>query len=401
MKEVIKARWILPMGAPPLENGVVEIVDGRIVKLASAKKETGPVDEDLGEVIVLPGLINAHCHLDYTGMRGAIPPQKDFSEWIRRINALKKEEDPVRAIGLGLGELRRSGTTSVVNIESYLDAPVQVPPSDLRVWWMGELMDIRVSGDVVAVADAMRRADEVHRHPGGGWGLSPHAPFTASAGLYQSVSRFCRAQKRPWTTHLAETEEEFAMFADASGPLYEFLRDLGRPMVDAGGATPVERLLEADGLPPGGILVHMNILADSDYEVLARRKHGDFSVVHCPNCHDYFSRPKFEIERWRKMGVPVCLGTDSLASNWTLNLFEEMRTLRRSHPGLAAVEILEMVTRNPARALRAVGRLGEISVGAQADLIAIPYDGGIEGVFDAVVDNRSEVQWMRVAGKRC
>lgn len=401
MKEVIKARWILPMGAPPIENGVIEMIDGRIVRVEPAKEEVRSGDEDLGEVIVLPGLINAHCHLDYTGMRGAIPPQKDFSQWIRRINALKKEEDPVRAIALGLAELRRWGTTSVVNIESYLDAPGQVSSSPLRVWWMGELLDVRLPCDVTAVAEAMRQAHEVHRHSGGGWGLSPHALFTASPGLYQAVAQFCRTEERPWTTHLAETEEEFAMFADASGPLYEFLRDLGRPMEDAGGSTPVERLLEIGGLPPGGLLVHMNFLAESDYELLAKGEPGDFSVVHCPNCHDYFSRPKFALERWREMRVPVCLGTDSLASNSVLNLFEEMRALRRSHPGLPPVEILEMVTRNPARALGAVGRLGEISVGAEADLIAIPYAGGIDDVFDAVVENRSEVAWMKVAGKGC
>jgi cytosine/adenosine deaminase-related metal-dependent hydrolase len=152
----------------------------------------------------------------------------------------------------------------------------------------------------------------------------------------------------PWTTHLAETDEEFEMFVKASGPLHDFLWELGRGMHDVGGITPVARLFNDHAVPRGGILAHMNCLADSDYKLLASFAR-DIAVVHCPKCHEYFGRPPFELERFRSIGISVCLGTDSLASNTSLNLFEEMRHLRRNFPHISSPEILDMVTRRPAR----------------------------------------------------
>ena len=161
----------------------------------------------------------------------------------------------------------------------------------------------------------------------------------------------------PWTTHLAETEEEFEMFVRASGPLYEFLKELGRGMHDVGGITPVARLLGDHAVPRGGILAHMNCLADSDYRLLASCA-KDIAVVHCPKCHEYFGRPPFELDRFRSVGISVCLGTDSLASNTSLNLFEEMRHLRRNFPHISSPEILDMVPAPPGAGHWPVGRVG-------------------------------------------
>jgi len=143
----------------------------------------------------------------------------------------------------------------------------------------------------------------------------------------------------------------------------------------------------------------MNCLADSDYELLADRA-GDIHIVHCPNCHEYFERPRFELERLLEIGVPVSLGTDSLASNKALNLFDEMRQLHRTHPAVSAKDAVEMITLKPARAIGLPGKLGEISKGALADLIAIPYGGAADDVYEAVRANREKIAWMLVNGQR-
>jgi cytosine/adenosine deaminase-related metal-dependent hydrolase len=106
------------------------------------------------------------------------------------------------------------------------------------------------------------------------------------------------------------------------------------------------------------------------------------------------------LDRFRSLGISVCLGTDSLASNTSLNLFEEMRLFRRNFPQVSPQEILDMVTRRPAKAIGMSGELGEITKGAIADLIAVPYSGSIDRVFDGVIGNRSPVSWMMVAGRR-
>lgn len=357
--------------------------------------------EDLGDQILMPGLINAHCHLDFTVMRGAILQQESFSHWVRRINDLKRtltDEDYLLSISNGFAELRRWGTTTVFNIESFPELMVQVPPPPIRAWWFYELIDVRNrihTEDVVAGALTF-----FEKHPNwlGGFGLSPHAPYTTSNALYKLAKFCCEKYAMPWTTHLAETDEEFEMFVSASGPLHDFLKGLGRGMHDVGGITPVARLFLDRLVPRGGILAHMNFLSDQDYELLASQA-KTITVVHCPKCHEYFGRPPFELDRFRSIGVPVCLGTDSLASNTSLSLFEEMRHVLRNFPHLSAEEIIDMTTRRPAKAIGMSGELGEIAPGAHADLIAIPYAGKIGDAFDALIEYSAPVSWMMVGGR--
>jgi len=396
-----RARIVLPLAAPPIEDGVVVVQAGRVTAVGRARDFSAAAIEDLGDVILMPGLINAHCHLDYTVMRGAILQQDNFPNWVRRINDLKRtltDDDYLASIATGFRELRKWGTTSVFNIESFPELMVRLPAPPLRTWWFYELLDIRNrihTEDVVA--GALTFFDQ---HPNwiGGFGLSPHAPYTTSGRLYE-LTKFCSEKyAMPWTTHLAETDEEFEMFVKATGPLHDLLKKLGRKMDDVGGITPVARLFNGPGVPRGGILAHMNCLSESDYQILAARR--DLTVVHCPKCHEYFGRAPFALDRLREIGISVCLGTDSLASNSSLNLFAEMRALRRSHPHISAAELVDMVTRRSARAIGLPGKLGEITPGAHADLIAIPFAGEPSAVLEAVVENREPVNWMLVRALR-
>ncbi len=395
-KKTLRARLVLPVSAPPLENGMVRIEHGRFVEVAPWD---GSAATDLGEAILMPGFINAHCHLDYTVMRGAILPNASFAKWVQRINDLKRvltDDAYVQSISDGFAELARHGTTTVLNIESFPELMVRLPQPPLRTWWFYELLDIRSrihTEDVVA--GALSFFDERPSWPGG-FGLSPHAPYTTSASLYQ-LSRFCcEKYGMPFTTHLAESDEEIAMFREAAGPLHQFLARLGRNMSDTGGVTPVARLIGENALPDGAILAHMNLLDEQDWALLRGR---NFSIVHCPCCHDYFRRPSFPMERFRAEGFNVCLGTDSLASNRALDLFSEMRMVRRKHSSLRDGEILDMVTRNGARAIGLPGQLGEISPGALADLMAIPYSGPSEAALSAILDFSANVPWMMVNGR--
>lgn len=390
-----RARIVLPLGAPPLENGAVAIDGTNFTHVGDFEecRSRYPSAEviDHGETILLPGLINAHCHLDFTSMRGSILTSGSFSAWVRRINDLKRtmtDEDYIASITAGLAELRKWGTTTVLNIESLPELMMHLPTPQVRTWWFYELLDIRSrvhTDDVVAGALAFFE-ERPSWH--GGFGLSPHAPYTTSAELYRLV-RFC-AEKygMPFATHLAESDEEMQMFADGSGPLFDFLKSLGRDMSDCGGKTPIRHLLEADALPRGAILVHMNQIGPGDEALLAPHAES-FSIVHCPNCHEYFNRAPFPYETLRDLGFRISLGTDSCASNRGLNLFDEMQTFRRNFPSVAPVDLLDMVTRHPAMALGLGGRFGELRAGARADFITLPFAGAAGSSFEAVVENRT------------
>src|SRR5439155_331386 len=197
------------------------------------------------------------------------------------------------------------------------------------------------------------------RPPSAPWGLAPHALFTASEDVYRRCEEIARRQNALLTTHLAESREEMQMFHNASGPLYEFLKSIGRCMDDCRNKTPLELFLGLIGerALPFWIVAHLNELTDSDFELL-EKSNMRFHVVHCPRSHDYFGHGRFEFERLRSLGFNICFGTDSLSSNESLSLFDEMRAFRTQFPSMSPEEVLQMVTVNPARALRQDNALG-------------------------------------------
>src|SRR5438876_9643454 len=377
---IVRARTVVTMDGPPIENGAVVISGDRVLDVGKfpevSGRHAGEEIVDLGEQALLPGLINAHCHLDYTCLRGKIPPQKSFANWIRAINAEKaklSEQDYLASIADGFAEAKRFGTTTIANLTAFPELIPQVNPP-IRTWWFAELIDVRNpnrTSDLVELAiDAMKRA----RDSGGGIGLAPHALFTASANLYRRCEEIAQSENILLTTHLAEAREEMSMFHDASGPLYEFLKSIGRDMSDCGHETPFAWFAKIAGAPAGRtvitewIVAHLNELAESDFELLEEST-SKLHVVHSPRSHAYFGHSPFLFERLRSLGFNICLGTDSLASNEDLSLFAEMRAFQRSEAGISPDGILEMVTVNPAMALHQESVLGRIRRGFRADLI--------------------------------
>lgn len=403
---ILRARTVVTMDGPPLENGAVAVEDNQIVAVGTLPDLQWISNEpvvDLGEQVLLPGLINAHCHLDYTMMRGAISPPKSFTAWVQRINALKRsldDEDYLAAVQRGFGELRKWGTTSVCNIKAFPELMTRLPPSPLRTWWFYEMIDIRhrITTDDV-VAGALRffqhRANSLDN-----FGLSPHAPYSASLGLYQLANSCASSFSMPLTTHLAESAEEFGMFRHGQGPLYDFMNTLQRPMTDCGQSTPFAHLWKNGAIDVRWLLTHMNTLTEEDFLILADLpRNAGPHIVHCPGSHRYFSHPPFPARRLHDLGVNLCLGTDSLASTDSLSLFDEMRLVRQTQPWLRPDEVLRMVTVNPARALRRKGQLGRIVPGALADLIALPASGSLGSVHEEIVEHTAPISWTMIDGQ--
>jgi cytosine/adenosine deaminase-related metal-dependent hydrolase len=392
---IIRARIVVTMHGAPIENGAVAVSGNRIVDVGrfdDIKTRNAGETVDLGEQVLLPGLINAHCHLDYTCLRGKIPPQKSFTDWIRAINAEKSELSPndyLASINNGFEEAKRFGTTAIANLTAFpeLISEVQTP---IRMCWFPELIDIRAPERANELVDSA--IESIGR--GATWGLAPHALFTASKDVFRRCEEIAQQKHVLLTTHLAESREEMEMFRDASGPLYEFIKSNGRPMDDCGNETPLELFVGAPGgraLPPW-IVAHLNELTEKDFEVL-ERTNSKFHVVHCPRSHNYFGHSPFAFDRLRSLGFNICLGTDSLASNESLSMFAEMRAFQKEFPSVSAEEILQMATVNPARAVRCENALGQIQPGFGADLIAVPCSGSTD-VFQQIIAFDAPVSWM-------
>jgi cytosine/adenosine deaminase-related metal-dependent hydrolase len=399
---IIRARNVVTMDGPPIENGAVAVSRDRIIDVGRFDevmvRNTGE-SIDLGEQALLPGLINTHCHLDYTCLRGKIAPQKSFTDWIRAINAEKSELSPneyLASINDGFGKAKTFGTTSMANLTAFPELISQVQPP-IRTWWFAELIDIRAPERANQMVDAATESIGRAQSPGAAGGLAPHALFTASKDLFRRCEEIAQREHILLTTHLAESCEEMEMFRNGSGPLHQFLKSIGRPMNDCGRGTPVGVFLGAlgDCALPQWILTHLNELTENDFELL-KHLNPKFHIVHCPRSHNYFGHTPFAFERLRSSGFNICLGTDSLASNDTLSLFDEMRAFQDEFQNVSAEEILQMVTMNSARALRHENVLGEIRSGVLADLIAVPFNSG--DVFEEIVAFTGQ-PWMMIAGQ--
>ena len=414
---IIRARVVVTMDGPPIENGAVVVADDRIVDVGTfsevAKGYSGKKTLDLGEQALLPGLINAHCHLDYTCLRGNIPRRQSFTDWIRTINAEKAKLSPndyARSINDGFAEARQFGTTTIANLTAFPELVSQIEPP-IRTWWFPELIDVRDPDRARETVD--RAVEEVKSR--NYWGLAPHALYTASANLYRRCEEISRQKNILLTTHLAESREEAEMFRNGRGPLYEFLKGIGRDMADCGKSTPIGRFTEILGR--GGspnrsepdwrsraieanhpyLLVHLNDVGSNDFDLL-KKLASSFSVVHCPRSHEYFQHSPFQFQKLDGAGLNICLGTDSLASNDDLSLFAEMRAFQKKFSDVPPAQILEMTTVNPARGLGQETVLGKIRDGFVADLIALPIERWTS-IFEQIISFDEEVSWSMVGGQ--
>ena len=407
---ILRARHVLPLSGPAIRDGAVRISGRRIHAVGRWRDLSGVNDRqiiELGDAILLPGLVNAHCHLDYTDMAGQFPPPRFFTEWLKLITATKAGwaySDFATSWIHGAQMLLRTGTTTVADIEAVPQLlPEAWDSTPLRVVSFLEMIGMtnrRPPRQVLEEAESKIRG---LRHKRCFVGLSPHAPYSTVSDLLHLTASAARRRRLLLCTHVAESAPEFALFARGEGEMFDWLQRSGRDMSDCRLGSPVEHLERCGFLGVNLLATHANYLGPRDAALLGKRR---VTVVHCPRSHDYFRHEPFPLRRLAREGVNLCLGTDSLASVRAgrgrvveLSMFEEMRTLARREPTLSAKTILNMATLNGARALGMQGQIGEIVPGAFADLIALPAPAARTNIYDAVLHHPGPVVASMINGQ--
>ena len=362
---------------------------------------------DLGDVALVPGLVNAHTHLEFSDLAKPLGrPGMGLADWIRLVIAERQRGDrsPRAAIAGGIEESVAAGVTAIGEIATVEpDAYAPCPAVDLTL--LAEAIGFSparaesVLGAVSERLDGWLGWSEATPQCTGGslrstpathgasvhLGVSPHAPYSVSPQLLDALVALARRRGLPVAMHLAESEEELELLATGGGPLQELLDE--RSMWDAAAiprdTKPADYLWRLTGAPRA-LVIHGNYLGGEDRALLAA--HADrMSVVYCPRTHAYFGHLPYPLARMLSAGVRVVLGTDSRASNPDLSLLDEMRYVAREHPHVEPPTILRMATQWAAEALGRGEELGSITVGKRADLVALPLPAGAGGSPDELL----------------
>lgn len=371
--KILAASWIAPMSAPIIRDGAIAMNAGKIVVVGDAKKirseHRGAEMTDLGDSILLPGLINPHTHLELSDCTRSGPNSDSFTDWILTMRQRAGAGDFAAATRAGIAQCLRFGVTTVGDITQQMNITRPIlAASPLRGISYGEVLGLakrRFRFDEL-LPQAIDREHETDRMK---IGLSPHAPYTVDLDGYKQCMEIAKTRSLPIATHLAENHSESAFLTDHAGPFRDLWNTLDSWVdpVHTYRGSPIEMARATGLLELPAVLAHVNYCSNEEMNLLAA---GSASVIYCPRTHAYFKHPP---HRWREMldrGINVAIGTDSCASSPDLNLVDDLRLLRTLASDLPAEQILQLATTRAARALSMENQIGSLDPGKEADLIS-------------------------------
>ncbi|MBA3557300.1 MAG: amidohydrolase family protein [Gemmatimonadaceae bacterium] len=407
------ARWIVPISSAPIENGTVVVEGERIAYVGPRANAPRGADRDLGDAILLPGLVNAHTHLELTVMRGLLEDLA-FRDWIVALQAAKRAvmtpEMLLDSARLGIAEGIRAGITtfadtcdSGVVLTALHEAGVRGIMYQEAFGPSPDDAESSLRGLREKIASHMARVTSLQSV-----GVSPHAPYTVSAALFAGVAGYARDANLPMAIHIAESEAEQSLIVSASGPFAEGLRARGIT-VEPAARSPIALLRDLGVLQSRPLLIHCVRADRDDINTIATT---GCPVAHCPASNAKLGHGIAPVTELLDAGVRVGLGSDSMASNNRMHLLEEARVaalMQRArtgrHDALTPSEALQLATIGSARSLGLDARIGSLEVGKDADLAAFPVNdhaafSSVDPVATAIFAlGGSSARFVSVAGR--
>ena len=395
---VYRARWVLPISSPPLENGWVRSDQGVITSLGRGSVTDEIID--LGNVAIIPCLINAHTHLEFSDLDTPLGTgDGSFADWIQAVLDYRSDSEAGEGvIASGLAQSSASGVGAIGEIAT-LDASSELTSDyEERV---GELIAYRefIGLSKSRVAELLLQAEShIDTAKTKKWhaGLSPHAPYTVHGDLLSGLCSLSAEHQVPLAMHLAETLEEIELLEMGTGPLRELLDRLD--VWDAEGVNSpgtIRSYLEELNKCWRASVIHGNYL-DVDHLRFIGQHRAVMSVVFCPRTHAYFGHPQYPLEQMLSTNVRVALGTDSRASNPDLSMIAELGFVAAEFPNVAAEQLLLSATHAGAYALGLENIVGTIVAGASSRLLVVPCDDArLDNVHQQVLENLSEFSHLQ------
>lgn len=383
---VYTASWLYNPGQPPIAGGAVAVQDGRVLAQGPATElvmRFGPPLADFPDCVIMPGFVNAHTHLELTHfpawrLRGGMDyhPHR-FVDWIVQLVKVRrgvKPDETLESLKAGIAACLRAGTTCIGDIVTGPALLAGFAGSPLGGRFFLELIgqepalfEPRLHGALEAA-----HADVGALLPG----LSPHAPYTLAADLLPGIAAASRQRDLPLSLHLAESVDEDRLLFDSSGPLAEELYPLvgWQGYLPPARRTTPSRFFDQGGLlGPATLAVHCVQLTPADAQLLKQR---GVTICLCPRSNERLAVGRAPVQLFKKLAIPLCIGTDSLASNDSLSLWDELRFALDAYSGaLTPEELLQLATSGGAAGLGLSATVGTLEEGKRADLQVVAVAG--------------------------
>lgn len=381
------ASWLYNPGQPAHANGALAVRDGSILDTGTASElkmryGTATITEHPG-CVLLPGFVNAHTHLELTHfpawrLRGGLDYHpRTFADWIVQMVKVRRgvaPEDTLASLKAGIETSLWAGTTCVGDIitspellQGYHGAPVS---GRLYLELIGQDTSL-VSRRLQKALDALKNFEKPC-YPG----LSPHAPYTLNTAVLPAIADAARQKQYPLSLHLAESAAEDTLLFDSTGPLADLLYPLvgWSDFLPAPRRTTPARFFDAAGLlGPSTLAVHCVHLTPADAALLKER---GATICLCPRSNERLAVGTAPVHLFKKLGIPLCIGTDSLASNDSLSLWDEMRFALDSYKGeLTPDELLVLATAGGAAGIGLSAQVGSLEAGKMADFQVVELAG--------------------------
>ncbi len=376
------ARWVLPITQPPIENGTVVESDGLITYVGPRAGAPSGKDYELGEAILLPGLVNTHTHLELTAMRGFLEDCR-FAEWIDKLrqsrNEILDDEMLLDCARFGIIEGLEAGITTYADTCSSGVVLQAMRELGVRGIMFQEVFGPDPSQAEIAMRELEQRIEKLTLEQTGlvALGVSPHAPYTVSDSLYAAAATLANARRLPLAMHIAESEPEHDIVTSGTGGFADRWRRRGIP-VGPRARSPIALLEQHGTLDRGPLLIHCVRVDDADIQIMARHR---CAVAHCPASNAKFGHGIAPLLPLLAAGIRVGMGSDSVASNNRMDVLDESRlavlihrAATRKHDAFGAHQALELATIGGARALGIDSRVGSLEAGKDADLAAFRID---------------------------
>lgn len=378
-----RARWVLPVTAAPIADGTVACDEGIIRYVGPTANAPGGTSYDLGDAILMPGLVNTHTHLELTAMRGYLEglPFPLWIDTLRRARASVLTDDTLLDCArLGLLEGIEHGITTYADTCSSGVALRAMRELSVRGIMYQEVFGPDPTVCDASLADLTRRidalrpdvTDEVRL------GVSPHAPYTVSDELYRATAEYARQSQLPMAMHIAEGEDEDRLVREGEGEFATRLRRRDIPVAPRA-RSPIALLDRLGCLHDRPLLIHAVRVDEEDIKTIVR---SGSCVAHCPASNAKLGHGIAPLTDFLAAGVPVGLGSDSVASNNRMDMLDEARLASlfqqarvRSPSAISAQVALELATIRGAAALGMADRIGSLEPGKAADLAAFPLEG--------------------------